>query len=370
MSTFLQLHLLTAYPPANLNRDDLGRPKTAIVGGRMRLRVSSQSLKRAWRVSDVFQQALGGENLGMRTKEIGLRAYQAMTKDMPFREALDSTLGLDRLAEPKGQEKKAFELANKIADHFGKAKGKDKNNQYAQLETEQMVHISDAEIQAVQKLLDAWKAGEKIDDKLNLLRRKHAACDIAMFGRMIAAQPVYNTDAAVQVAHAFSVDQAAVEDDFFTAVDDLNRREEDAGAGHMGIQEFGSGLYYLYVCVNRDLLVDNLDGDEDLARESLRALARAACTVAPTGKQNSFASRANAAYVLAERGAEQPRSLSLAFLDPIKDNGEGMLDTAVNSLRATKRSMDEAYGPKLDTTECYAAKGEGSMAEVFDFLAE
>jgi CT1975-like protein. len=32
MKKFLQIHVLTSYPPANLNRDDLGRPKTAIVG--------------------------------------------------------------------------------------------------------------------------------------------------------------------------------------------------------------------------------------------------------------------------------------------------------------------------------------------------
>ena len=39
MSTFVQLHLLTSYPPSNLNRDDLGRPKTAVMGGKTRLRV-------------------------------------------------------------------------------------------------------------------------------------------------------------------------------------------------------------------------------------------------------------------------------------------------------------------------------------------
>ncbi|MCE1695246.1 type I-E CRISPR-associated protein Cas7/Cse4/CasC, partial [Enterobacter hormaechei] len=42
MSQFIQLHLLTSYPPANLNRDDLGRPKTAQRGGFERLRISSQ----------------------------------------------------------------------------------------------------------------------------------------------------------------------------------------------------------------------------------------------------------------------------------------------------------------------------------------
>jgi CRISPR system Cascade subunit CasC len=59
MTTFLQLHLLTAYPPSNLNRDDTGRPKSVIFGGTPRLRVSSQSLKRAWRTSDVFAEIIG-----------------------------------------------------------------------------------------------------------------------------------------------------------------------------------------------------------------------------------------------------------------------------------------------------------------------
>ena len=70
MSRFLQLHVLTFYPPANLNRDDTGRPKTAVIGGTTRLRVSSQSLKRAWRTSDVFRTALEG-HLASRTQRLG-----------------------------------------------------------------------------------------------------------------------------------------------------------------------------------------------------------------------------------------------------------------------------------------------------------
>lgn len=67
MTTFVQLHLLTFVPPANLNRDDTGAPKTAIVGGDTRLRLSSQSLKRAWRTSEVFASRLDG-HLGSRTQ--------------------------------------------------------------------------------------------------------------------------------------------------------------------------------------------------------------------------------------------------------------------------------------------------------------
>ena len=70
MSRFLQMHLLTFFPPANLNRDDTGRPKTAVVGGSPRLRISSQALKRAWRESETMKTALRG-HMGHRTQRFG-----------------------------------------------------------------------------------------------------------------------------------------------------------------------------------------------------------------------------------------------------------------------------------------------------------
>ena len=121
MSEFIQLHLLTSYPPANLNRDDLGRPKTALMGGTERLRISSQSLKRHWRVSELFQEALAG-HLGTRTKRFGLEIHQQL---------LDAGVA----------EKQAREWAASIAGVFGKGK-KDS------LEIEQLAHISPAEQKA------------------------------------------------------------------------------------------------------------------------------------------------------------------------------------------------------------------------------
>jgi CRISPR system Cascade subunit CasC len=61
-------------------------------------------------------------------------------------------------------------------------------------------------------------------------------------------------------------------------------------------------VFYLYSCVDTALLVRNLDGDTRLAAEACAAFAEAAATIAPRGKQPSFASRARAHYVLAERG--------------------------------------------------------------------
>lgn len=103
-----------------------------------------------------------------------------------------------------------------------------------------------------------------------VLRRADGAVDIAMFGRMLADDPAFNRDAAVQVGHAITTHRVLAEDDWFSAVDDLKTRDEDMGAGHLGEAGFGSGVYYLYACINADLLIENLAGDKDLAAQGLQ----------------------------------------------------------------------------------------------------
>jgi len=46
----IELHLLQSFPPANLNRDENGMPKSTVFGGRPRARISSQCQKRAVRM--------------------------------------------------------------------------------------------------------------------------------------------------------------------------------------------------------------------------------------------------------------------------------------------------------------------------------
>jgi CRISPR system Cascade subunit CasC len=344
MTSFIQLHMLTSYPPANLNRDDLGRPKTAVMGGVQRLRISSQSLKRAWRTCDAFRQDLNG-HVGTRTKEMGVRV-------------------LDRLSKAGIAESDAKAWAQAIAERFGKLKTGNE-------EIEQLAHFSPAEVAAVDALTNAIIAERRAprEDELNaLLQASHTAADIALFGRMLAANPSFNTEAAAQVAHAISVHKVAVEDDYFTAVDDLNRGNEEMGAAHIGETGFAAGLFYLYVCIDRDLLLKNLQGDEELTARTLRALAEAAATVAPTGKQNSFASRAYASYILAERGSRQPRSLSVAFLKPV--SGSDMLNDAIAALTDTRSKMDTVYGKLCETDMAInAVQGEGKFEELLKFVA-
>ena len=138
-----------------------------------------------------------------------------------------------------------------------------------------------------------------------------------------------------------------IEDDYFTAVDDLNDGREDAGAAHIGETGFAAGLFYSYICLNQELLVENLGGDTSLAKRAIRALAEAAVKVPPEGKQNSFGSRAYASYVLVEKGDQQPRSLSVAFLKPITGSNYGV--DAITALTTQLDNMDAVYGTCADS---------------------
>lgn len=350
MTTFIQVHLLTFVPPANLNRDDTGAPKTAIVGGETRLRLSSQSLKRAWRKSDLFAARLKG-HLSDRTRRFGeeIREHlvaQGVAED----KALDATL-------------KVIEVFGKPEDGKGDAKV---------TYTKQLAFISPAEKAAALHCAEAIARGEEYDTKklaAMVLKRADTAADIAMFGRMFADNPDFNREAAVQVAHAITTHRVAIEDDYYTAVDDLNEGRDDLGAGFVGEAGFGSGVFYLYLCIDTGQLVRNLGGDEELAKSAVAALVEAAATVAPNGKQASFASRARAHFILAEKGDAQPRTLASAFAEAVKP--KDAMAQSHKKLIDRRSRFAKAYGDEgaafivMDLED-----GQGSLAEITAFAID
>ena len=350
MTRFVQLHFLTIYPPSNPNRDDQGRPKTAVYGGVRRLRLSSQSLKRAARLSDAMSKGLHGY-MGERTQRIGDEVRQ-------------------RLLKNGAEQKHADRIAKDIADIFGKVDDGAIKNNPAHVRTRQLVFVSPDERAAAFEWADKMLAGNSKPDNLKniVLRTADSAVDVAMFGRMLAADPDFNRDAAVQLSHAITTHQAIVEDDFFTAVDDLKRPAEDLGAGFVGEAGFGSGVYYLYACINTDLLVTNLGGDHSLARQAMEAVVEAFATATPSGKRNSYGHHARAGYIRAEAGETQPRSLAAAFLRPVE--GVDLMRASVDALEAMATKFDCAYGPQAEADETMDVdKGVGNIAAVKAFAA-
>ncbi|WP_263078975.1 type I-E CRISPR-associated protein Cas7/Cse4/CasC [Endozoicomonas sp. Mp262] len=353
MSRFIQLHILTSYPPANLNRDDNGRPKTAKMGGADRLRISSQCIKRTWRTSDQFQHSMQGR-LGTRTKMLGVEIYRSL---------IDGGIG----------DKQALVWSQSIAGQFGKFKKGEKDNPLIGLEIEQLVHVSAAEKKAIdvlaQRLITERRAPEK--EELELLRAEEQAVDIALFGRMLASKTAHNVEAACQVAHPISVHSVTIEDDYFTAVDDLNDTSEDVGAAHIGETGFAAGLFYSYICINKEQLIDNLGGNKALADRAVAALTEAALKESPHGKQNSFGSRAYASYVLAESGDQTPRSLAVAFLKPIGRQAGDYGLAAVSALEQQLDGFDKVYGKCADARySMNAFNGNGRMDELLAFVSE
>jgi len=327
------IHMLTPYPPSNPNRDELGMPKTATVGGALRQRISSQALKRSWRTSDIFEQL--DAKMSTRTRELGVKVK-------------------DRVMEKGGDETLAVKVGRAIAEKFGKVDKKE-------LSTSEVVILGHEEWQAAMDIADACAEGkrEPLDAELELVQRQTTSIDVAMFGRMRAAMPSLNVDAAVSVAHALTTDKTIIESDFWTAVDDLNEMQGDAGAGGMGEREFGSGVYYSFAIVDSDKLIQNLGGNEVAATNAINALIEAMATTSPGGHRSSFAHHTYASYLAIEHADRVAGNMMLpAFEKPVS----GTLE-AIQSLRSAMKAISEAYDITPIVSEMSLPEGAGSLKD-------
>lgn len=346
MSTYVDIHIIQSLPPSCVNRDDSGSPKSAVYGGVRRLRVSSQSWKRATRL--YFNDLLDAKDVGVRTKRVVEVLAERITEDAP--ELADAAA---ELAE------KVFAAARiKLAPPRGKKDAPQESGYLLFLSTSQIERLAGLAIASA-------RGGEALDAKTvkKIFKEAHAV-DIALFGRMVADDTDLNVDAACQVAHAISTHAAENEYDFFTAVDDDKSRseEEDAGAGMMGTVEFSSATMYRYATVNLDMLVENL-GDGDAALRALEVFIKGFCLSMPTGKQNTFANRTLPEAVVVSVRDDQPVSLVGAFEKPIRTNeADGYLTRSVGALAEHARAIEDNYGLRPLAGFVVALKGGDILA--------
>jgi CRISPR system Cascade subunit CasC len=354
MSTpkFVQIHSLHSYPGTLLNRDDAGLAKRLPFGGVERLRISSQCLKRHWRLAD-DDHALGAIDPGIGVSTRSRRTWKVLIYDPLLAEQLPSAAVSAVLAgmqlELYGESKKAK------AARAGKEAELD-------LERDELVVLGRPEIdyltEEARRIVTLYGDDTKaIAAELKGLRKNFhalrvgAGIDAAMFGRFVSGDRDARVDAAVHVAHAFSVHEQASEPDYFTAVDDLQAEEQGSGAGHLNTADLTSGLYYGYVVVDVPLLVSNLEAcdrkdwqaaDRALAAKTVEHLLHLVAKVTPGAKKGSTAPYDWASLMLVEAGDEQPRTLANAFQNPVQQPPYEV--NAAQALSAHVGAIDGMYG--------------------------
>ena len=207
------------------------------------------------------------------------------------------------------------------------------------------------------------------EEKKNIeVMKLGSGLESALFGRMVTSDVLANRDASVSVAHAFTVHEAQVENDYFTVVDDFAQAEDGAGSAGIFDTELASGLYYGYVVVDIPQLVANLEGIDpkavfaadtgpdkrELAGKVTQHLLHLIATVSPGAKRGSTAPYDWATFVLVEAGDWQPRSLAAAFHDPLALKGpEPIRVRAARKLSGEIAALDAAYG--MPTSRRYLA---------------
>jgi len=325
----IEIHMIQNHSPANLNRDDLGAPKTCYFGGVLRSRISSQCLKRSIRMSDAFKVLLGG----VRTRQLA-RVIARGTKGDPFDETVQ--------ADPD-----VVARCEKILSNCG-FKPKEKDDK-----SKMLVYTTRDAINEMSRLL--LQDNGKSDDKLlaqafaKLIAESTFAPDMALSGRMLEPSEAkelwkdYNTtvEAALQVAHAMSTHEARPEVDYYVAADDIPGA--DAGAGYVDEAMFASACFYKYFSIHWETLLKNLAGDIDMAAHTVGAFIRAAALVTPTGKQNSFAAHNCPDGILVEI-RNTPINYANAFARPATQGERDIISQSIAQLGQYVHDLDTGFG--------------------------
>ena len=398
----LELHILQSFPVSCLNRDDLNSPKTATFGGVQRARVSSQCWKRQIRLAcnELDQDKFKGQRSRQFVSEITARLVGAygdkaetlslcmshyLGKLDPKNPGKVKTIAyyspgeLDRFAsvitklDDDDREKLVAAVGQLDMGSLAKDEENEAEESGAGEEVEETKPRKKEKADKTEKRLNAKAFGKLVSGIIKPALRKEFkdtpmvkdAADIALFGRMVAADHSLTLEGAAMFSHALSTHKVDNEIDFFTAVDDLNPAD-DSGSGHMGTTEFNSATYYRYVAVNLTMLADEnhlgplpeskawqtmpeakrkalMTADERKA--VMAAFIRATLEAVPQARQNSMNAGVRPAYVLGlvkEKG--QPIQLINAFEKPaFASNKNSLLDDSIAKLKSEHTKLKAAW---------------------------
>lgn len=375
---FINMHVLISHSPSCLNRDDMNMQKTAVFGGVTRVRISSQSLKRAMRrppehAPNYWREYLGSPSDRTRSLEkLKENFIENLGSEFP-REIITETVDrFAKTAESVGEQENEGE-AEEIGKEIKEESRKQAVAPWVLGEIRELCRILQAvksagltkeEIKTAHDKFSKYKGKKKrteqdfqdevlnkkiekaVKDNMEAIRKACAsAVDIALFGRMATSGLMTSVDGAMAVAHAITTHAVEPQDiDWFTAVDDLVNEAGEMGAGHLNTQQFSAGVFYRYASLNIRQLQKNLgDVPRKKALEVARHLFHMLVTVVPSAKQQSFAAHNTSDFAIASF-SDQPISSANAFEEPVEPNKNGgYLVSSISKLANYWRRMDRAY---------------------------
>lgn len=334
----IEYHILQSFPVSCLNRDDVGAPKTAVVGGVTRARVSSQCWKRQVRLA--LQDF--GIKLGMRTKKVAeLLIPECVTAGASTEQAASCS---DKIAKVLADDTLLF-ISTTEARAFA---------EYAK-----NLHFEADKI-TVKELAKVAK---------KTLTPAIDALDIALFGRMVAKAADMDIEAAASFSHAISTHKVANEVEFFTARDDL---QTEPGSAHMGSLEFNSATYYRYISLDLGQLAQAFGGTDMSAdakdiKQAIDVFTKSLFVAVPSARQTtqSAASPWEFAKVLVRRG----QRLQVPFETPVKATQAGFLAASIKELKnylTCKEALAGSLFGKLGDYEW----GEDQTFSIDDLIAK
>ncbi|WP_340613633.1 type I-E CRISPR-associated protein Cas7/Cse4/CasC [Xenorhabdus thailandensis] len=325
MNNFINFHVLISHSPACLNRDDMNMQKDAIFGGRRRVRISSQSLKRTMRKSDYYMRHLGESSI--RTIQLAeLRNVLHERLGTRFETALiDRSLTL-LTEEPIDDSEKI--LGGAISPWV----------------VGEVAWFCEQVAQADAEGVDDKKLTKQLKSNIAAMRANlQNGVDLALSGRMATSgmmKELGKVDGAMSIAHAITTHTVASDIDWFAAVDDL----KDLGSAHLGTQEFSAGVFYRYASLNFAQLQENLGGIERSKALDIAAhLAHMLATETPNAKQRTFAAF-NPADLVIVNFSDVPISMANAFESPVRAEQEGYLKPSIKAFTDYWNRVAKVYG--------------------------
>ena len=352
----LELHILKSHAASRLNRDGADRPKTIMIGGCRRLRISSQSEKYSIRNSNIFDQFLDEAH-----EEYGaVRMIRTRHATDSIREFLHTKI-IEAGHEPGDYSEQINQSLRSLKNLFRKKTKKETDHD----EKTQLIAFSQVEIEAIaDDIFGVNKKGEiLIRDCAEAIKEVYSertsvgtlSPELQLFGRFTTASNyLQDIDVPLQVSHGFTVHEVKIEQDYWTAVDDLNRSSERQGGGHLDMRAFGAGVFYHYYCLDVPLLSRNVsraftqlsqEQSVGLTRELLAAFLYAALCRNPSGGQTGHANHDLPSCAYGTFGNAFPCSAQVAFERPVQ-NGQhgGFVTEAKKCFMKWREERKKRYG--------------------------